>query len=358
MPLTVLSIAFPFAPVGPGAVGGAEQILSDLDQALVAAGHTSLVAACNGSQPAGRLFSIPLPAREVLDEADRGWCRKQFQVAIDHALSSHRVDLIHMHGLDFYEYALPGDVPVLVTLHLPIAWYPAQIWKKYKGRVRFCCVSESQRRSCPPELRGAAVVENGVVLPPFCQTEQRGDFAVAMGRICPEKNFHAALEAGTLADTRVLLLGQVFPYPEHRRYFHEKIEPLLQSSEAFVKHEFLGLLSIPRRQNLLAQAKCFLHPTLAPETSSLVAMEALAAGTPVIAYRSGALPEIVEDGKTGFLVDGVEEMAQAIRNVHTISSEACRNAAEQRFSRERMVQDYFRLFESLLEKQPREKLYA
>jgi hypothetical protein len=122
MPLTVLSIAFPFAPVSPEAVGGAEQILSCLDQALVAAGEISLVVACEGSRSSGKLFSAPLPEREVLEEIDRSWCRKQFQAAIDSALSSHRIDLIHMHGLDFDEYALPAMIPLLVTLHMPIAW--------------------------------------------------------------------------------------------------------------------------------------------------------------------------------------------------------------------------------------------
>jgi glycosyltransferase involved in cell wall biosynthesis len=166
-----------------------------------------------------------------------------------------------------------------------------------------------------------------------------------MGRICPEKNAHAALEAGTLAGTRVLLAGQVFPYGEHRQYFNEKIEPLLQGG-----HTFLGPVSAEAKHDLLARAKCLLHPTLAPETSSLAAMEAMAAGTPVIAYRSGALPEIVEDGVTGFLVGSVEEMAGAIRSVGAISPAACRSAAERRFSKERMAHQYFELYNSLVQR--------
>jgi len=353
MPLTVLSIAYPFAPTGPCAVGGAEQILSELDHALVSAGHISLVVACEGSQAAGTLYSAPMP-RELLNDADRLWSRNRFQAAIDRALSSQHVDLIHMHGLNFHEYKLPSNVPVLVTLHLPIAWYLQDVWTKYGPNVQFQCVSETQRRTCPPELRNPALVTNGVA-----QSEtiaKTGDFAIALGRICPEKNQHAALKAGTLANTRVLLGGSVFPYPDHEQYFREKVEPLLGSESP--GHAFLGPLLPERKQRLLAQAKCLLHPTLAPETSSLVAMEALAAGTPVIAYHSGALPEIVEDGVTGFLVDSVDEMAAAIRKAHTIDPEVCRSTARRRFSRERMVRHYFDLYRQLTRTTRPEKLYA
>ena len=355
MALTILNVAYSFAPVGPHAVGGAEQILSDIDRALVSVGHRSLVTACEGSQTAGILFSAPLPDA-LLNDADRRWSRDQFQAAIDRALFLHRVDLIHMHGLDFHEYNLPADIPVLVTLHLPIGWYPQDIWTRYGPNVQFQCVSRSQRASCPPDLQDLPVVENGVALPGAI--EKTGDFAIALGRICPEKNMHVALEAGSLAGTRVLLGGHVFPYPSHIQYFGEKIQPLLGGDDGSSGHAFLGLLLPKRKHHLLAQAKCLLHPTLAPETSSLVAMESLAAGTPVIAYRSGALPDIVEDGVTGFLVGSVEEMAAAIRKAHTINPAVCRTVAELRFSKERMVQDYFHLYRELIGVRQLENLYA
>lgn len=347
MPLTVLNVAFAFAPVGPHAVGGAEQILTELDGALTAAGHTSLVLACEGSQTAGTLFPTPLLGSDLYDEDSRLWCAKQRQACLDHILSQHDVDLIHMHGLDFYEYKFPWDIPVLVTLHLPVSWYPREIWERYGDRVQFQCVSENQRRSCPPELRDSPVILNGVA-PPACM-ESKSDFAIALGRICPEKNQHEALEAGSLAGVRVLLGGQVFPYQDHRTYFYEEIVPLLNRDGPTPRHEFLGPLTPLRKQQLLGQARCLLHPTLAPETSSLVAMEALAAGTPVIAYGSGALPEIVDDGITGFLVKNVGEMASAIHRVDEIRLEDCRAAARQRFSRERMIQDYFQLYAVMTE---------
>lgn len=346
MSLTVLSIAFAFAPVGPYGVGGAEKILSELDAALVAEGQRSLVAACAGSLVAGELFPAPMPERTLINESDRRWYRWRFQAAIDRALSKYSVDLIHMHGMDFDEHVLPAGIPALVTLHAPLARYRPEAWASHAGSTHFQCVSETQRRDCPKVLGDVSVIGNGVPLPDSDISREREDFAVTIGRICPEKNVHEALQAGTLARTRVLVGGHLFHFQEHGEYFHNQVEPLLGHEE--VKHSYLGPLETGRRQRLLARARCLLQPSLAPEVSSLAAMEALAAGTPVIAYRSGALTEIVEDGATGFLADNVAEMAEAIRNVDQISHEACRAAAEQRFSRDRMVRHYFDLYGALL----------
>ena len=354
MPLTVLNIAFPFAAVSPETAGGAEQILGALDQALVAAGHTSLVAASEGSRPAGKLFSFALPFGKELDEPNKRWCRKQLQAAIDRALASQPVDLVHMHGMDFHEYTLPPHLPALVTLHMPLSWHPSDIWSRLRRRYHFCCVSNPQQRSCPPELKGCSVIENGVEFPPDWERTS-GDYALVMGRICPEKNAHEALEAGSLAGTQVLLAGQVFAYREHQEYLRTRLQPLLNTP---ADHRLLGPQSPAERRALLREAKCLLHPTLAPETSSLVAMEALAAGVPVIAYPSGALAEIVEHGVSGLLVNNVREMADAIRNVEQISRAECRRQAEARFSQQRMIDHYFALYQSLAQKTSPVRRYA
>jgi glycosyltransferase involved in cell wall biosynthesis len=230
------------------------------------------------------------------------------------------------------------------------------MWSGLAPNVQLQCVSETQRRSCAPELRDIPVIANGVDIPPHVE-KSRG-FAIVLGRICPEKNQHAALEAGHRANFPVLLGGQVFPWRNHLAYFREKVEPLLQANGSCIQHKFCGPLPPERKHRLLAQARCLLHPTLAPETSSLVAMEALAAGTPVIAFPSGALPEIVDDGVTGFLVQNIDEMAEAIRRVDTIRPCVCREAARCRFSRARMVHQYFELYESLVQAHSRWRLYA
>jgi glycosyltransferase involved in cell wall biosynthesis len=348
--LTVLSIAFPFAPVGPQAVGGAEQVLTHLDRALTDAGHRSVVVACEGSRPSGQLIPVSLPDDVVLEEPVLSSIRRNCQESIDRALRAFSVDLIHMHGLDFYRYSLPREIPTLVTLHMPISWYDPGVLKTFGKRAQFCCVSNAQKSTCPPYLSETPVIENGVEVSTASEHSEKSDFAVVMGRICEEKNQHAALEAGSRAGTRVLVSGQVFPYPEHKRYFDEKVTPLLCPTSNGVTHEFIGPVFSTQKIRILASAKCLLHPTLAPETSSLIAMEAIAAGTPVIAYPAGALRDIISDGKTGFLVRNVAEMADAILRVDSISRDRCRDEAVRRFSRDEMARRYFRIYQTLLNK--------
>lgn len=351
MKLSVLHIAYPFAPVGSHACGGAEQVLTDLDRALVVAGHRSAVVACEGSEAMRRLYTAPVPqGRLDASETDHRFWQERFQQAINGAFAAQHFDLVHMHGLDWHRYLIPANVPVLVTLHMPVDWYPASMWQQAGRNVHFQCVSEHQRQNCPDSA--ASVVENGVDLGGFDPHARRHKHAIALGRICPEKNLHEALEAGTLANTPVMVGGQTFPYETHLDYERKCFRPALRGNGRFRnQHCFLGPLKPARKQKLLSAAKCLLHPTLAPETSSLVAMEALAAGTPVIAYRSGALPEIVKDGVTGFLVNNVAEMAEAIANVDSIDRQACRDAAERCFSRERMARGYLDLYARLLNQQ-------
>ncbi len=340
MSLHILSIAYPFAPTGPCAVGGAEQVLTVVEEHLVTRGLHSTVVACSGSAAAGRLISSDVPPGLITPER-REQVTEAHQRGIDRAVAA-GVDLIHMHGIDFHRYRVPAQVPVLVTLHMPPAWYPEQIWH-LPPNYQLQCVSELQRLACPAYLRDRLpVVTNGVALPSIAPQRKRR-FALLLSRICPEKNLDAGLDAARQAGLPVLLAGSTFPYEEHLRYLREEIEPRLGRQA-----RLLGPVTGARKQRLLAAARCLLIPSLAPETSSLIAMEALAAGTPVIAYRSGALPEIVEDGRTGFLVDNVDAMAAAITRFDAVEASACRAAAAARFPAARMVDEYLALYARML----------
>jgi glycosyltransferase involved in cell wall biosynthesis len=337
--LSVLSIAYPFAPVRPDPVGGAEQILARLDRALSEAGHRSTVIAAADSSITGRLSAIPV-LRGMIDASQRARAYQAVRTALSEILTRERVDLIHLHSLDFFHYPPPPGVPVLVTLHLPLDHYPAAALRPRRPATWLLPVSASQARSAPC-LPLLPPIENGVDLPPRKPHARRG-YALALGRICPEKNFADALDASRSAGCPLLLAGRVYDYPEHLRYFAAEITPRLDHSRRWI-----GCIAGGRKRRLLAGARCVLIPSRIAETSSLVAMEALAAGVPVIAYPAGALPEIIEHGRTGFIAEDVHSMARAIRAAARIDPEDCRRAARERFSAQRMIAEYLALYERL-----------
>ncbi len=342
--LTVLNIAYPLAPVGIDSVGGSEQVLSSLDRALAAAGHRSVVIACRGSQVAGKLHSFPAPPMDgPITDAIHSFRQDAIRAITADVLRRERVDVIHMHGLDFYSYLPPPGPPMLATLHLPPGWYPPEALAPDRGETWVNGVSESQMRGVPPGPRLLPPIPNGVPVARLGAVQpRRCRFALMLARVCPEKGLHLALDAARAAAVPVLLAGGVFPYPAHQSYFHAEILPRLDRHR-----RYLGPVGFARKRRLLAAARCLLVPSLVAETSSLVAMEAAACGTPVIAFRNGALPEVVEDGRTGFLVDDVAGMAEAMRRVHLIDPAVCRETARRRFSTERMAAAYIDCYHML-----------
>lgn len=341
MTLTIVNVAYALCTVG-NSVGGAEQVLSAIDHALVDAGATSIVVACEGSDVHGVLRATPAPRPAIIDERVHAAARAAHARAIAAALDAQPVDVVHLHGVDFSEYLPAAGVPVLVTLHLPPSWYPADALVPSRPDTFVHCVSESQRRSCPPSHALLPTIPNGVAIPARAPVLGARRGVVALGRICPEKGFHVALAAARRAGVPMILAGRVFPYPAHLEHWTRELVPLLDDARRFI-----GPVDAQRRTELLAHARCVLIPSLVPETSSLVAMEALAAGTPVVAFGKGALPEIVDHGVTGFLVHDEQEMADAIHATATLDPEACRAAAIARFSVEAMTRRYLERYATL-----------
>lgn len=360
----MLSVGFPFATVGPEAVGGAEVVLSEIEKALPSLGFRSVVVAREGSAPLGRLYATPAVAGEI-DEAARARVEAAQQANIDQALREHPVSLVHLHGLDFHRYRFPADLPIVVTIHLPPGWYPKSVWT-LPPNYHLICVSETQKADCPEGARDRIeVIGNGVTLPDRASLRPEGKYALMLSRICPEKNLHTGFAAARLAGIPAILAGEVFPYRDHLRYFAEEIEPCLTVTQlqhtarrhhAGADARFLGPVTGAAKARLLSRAACLLLPSLAPETSSLVAMEALAAGVPVVAVASGAVPEIVENGRTGFLVpskgDTVANLASALKKVPCLDRELCRETAETHLSVETMLQAYATLYRQLARQVP------
>lgn len=334
MPLRILNVSYPLAPVGPDAVGGVEQIIHLLDRHLVSLGHRSIVVAPEGSRVTGELIAAAAPP----DRIDRDTYARAVEAhrhAVETALARESVDVVHLHGHDFDEYLPAPGPPVLVTIHLPPELITARFSRIRRPLTWATAVSRTQhvRLSHVPFL--LPPIENGVDVENLPRAVERRGFALALGRICPEKGFHLAMDSARRAGVPFLLAGRTFPFPDHQRYFERDVLPQLDS-----ERRFIGPVSLRQKRRLLSAARCVLIPSVVQETSSLVAMEALACGTPVIGFANGALPDIIDHGNTGFIVRSVAEMAEAIADVHRLDSNACREAARRRYSSALMAQRY------------------
>lgn len=339
--LTILSVAYPLLPAGPDSGGGAEQVLFLLDRGLVQAGYQSIVIAARGSTVSGKLIETAVFDDEITNKA-REDAQQAHLRCIKRVLQCEPIDLIHFHGLDFYAYQPAHRVAKLATLHLPAAWYPESIFSS--PDIQLNCVSTTQAKS-RLEAMDLPVVPNGIDTEWYANecTERR--HLLWLGRICPEKGVHIALQVARRLDLPMIVAGPVHPFRDHQDYFSNQVQPLLDSIRTYV-----GTVGIEQKTELLAQARCLLIPSLVAETSSLVAMEAISSGTPVIAFRSGALPEIIDDGRTGFIVDSEDEMANAVEQIDTISARACKLIARARFDYRRMVNGYLSLYRKTIER--------
>lgn len=342
--LTILQVGYPLAPVGPDAVGGAEQVLYHLEAGLSSRGHETIVVACDGSQVSGWLAPVPR-VRPPYDEAAIGAARARHAEAVREALLRWPVDLVHMHGFDFDTYLPPAGRPVLATLHCPASWYAPEALDPVRKDLWLNAVSERQHEELSPNPRLLPFVENGVPVEAFATRHARRDFALLLARIAPEKGVREALEAAHTADLPLLICGELFPYPEHQRYFAEEITPLLDE-----RRRYLGPVGFARKRRLLAAARCVVIPSRVEETSSLVAREALASGTPVVAFRQGALMAAVDHGGTGYLVNDVPEMAAAMQAATEIHPADCRAVARERFSLQHMVDGYVDLYRTIIQR--------
>jgi len=188
MSLTVLQVAYPLAPAGLDAVGGAEQVLSHLDRALVAAGHRSLVIACAGSKVAGTLIETPAISGPITEQA-RAQAQAAHRRAIQEALARWPVDVVHLHGLDFDAYLPPPGPAVLVTLHLPPDWYAPGALHPQRPRTWLHCVSAAQARACPSDAPLLPMIGRTMRGPMLCKAAVGLVLALAPASVFAQTSF-------------------------------------------------------------------------------------------------------------------------------------------------------------------------
>ena len=344
--LSILYVAYPLLAVTEESAGGAEQMLLAVECAMNARGCRTIVAAADGSRVCGELLATGAPASAPDQYESR---EREHSACLLEYLRSHpgQFDLIHDQSGSFFRHAMECAVPVLATLHLPRAFYLKMncIFNSPAPSAYYNCVSNSQWHSFHDLPNLLDVVENGIAVEQFPLTRDKDDYVLWLGRICQEKAPHLAIAAAQSARLPIVVAGQIYPFSYHQAYFERAIRPHLNGRS---RVRFIDTPLASQKVRLLRHARALLLTSTVEETSSLVAMEAMACGTPVVAFRRGAFPEIVADGETGFIVDTVEEMASALSEVDDISPEKCRQRVERHFSASRMAKEYEELYRRVL----------
>jgi glycosyltransferase involved in cell wall biosynthesis len=344
----ILYVAYPLLPVEPESAGGAEQALATVERHAADAGWQTTIAACNGSVAAGHVYTTGLPGRGRLQSAfahESRHCQKVLELISVRAAIGTGFDGVHDHSGSFFAQAHKLNVPVLATLHLPRSFYPEQAFHRVPENLFFNCVSRAQNKSFADVPNLAGVVPNGIPLDRFPFREIKKDYLLWLGRICEEKGTHIALDAAKRAGLPIVVAGEVYPFAYHHDYFESQVRPRLQQmGEQAV---FAERPSFRDKVALLQNARAVLITSTADETSSLVAMEAAACGTPDVALPRGAISEVEAPNTTGIMVDEIADLPIAMAATARIKSRTCREYAQQHFSAAQMYAEYERLYERL-----------
>jgi len=335
-------VAPPWTPVPPPLYGGTELIVDLLCRGFVAAGHDVLLFTTGDS-------TCPVPRRWVLDEADgfrMGTAASEARhvLAAYAAMAEADVEIVHDHTIigPLYAEAFPR-LPIVGTAHGPFNADLYDFYDHVARRHSLVCISEHQR-STAPDVPVRRVIHHGIEAETFPFGEGRGGYALFLGRMARDKGVHRAAAACRKAGVPLRIVAKMREPAEHL-YFVEEVEPLLSA-------EITYMGEVPHNQKiaLLADAMALVNPIRWPEPFGLVMTEALACGTPVVTFAEGAAPEIVEDGRTGFLCADDDEMADALVRVPELDRAECRAAVEGHFSARRMVADHLELFAQLLDR--------
>jgi glycosyltransferase involved in cell wall biosynthesis len=334
--------------VPPRLYGGTERVVAFLTDELDRLGHSVTLFASGDSQTRGTLVPIRPQALRLsgssLGEVTAHTClvEKVAQRASD-------FDIVHFHIPDLHlPIARRLSTPHVTTMHGRLDMPELRPLFQEFNDAPLVSISEAQRRPLP-EAWWAATIHHGLPADLLTFQPAAGSYFAFLGRISPEKRVDRAIAIAETCQCPLRIAAKIDAMD--RAYFERDIAPLLASPLV----EFLGEIDEARKDAFIGGAKALLFPIDWPEPFGLVMIEALACGVPVIAFRAGSVPEVLDHGVTGFIVDSVEDAVDAARRIDTINRRTCRDAFERRFSATRMARDYVTVYERLIALGAREK---
>lgn len=340
-PLRIAMVAPPWFHIPPAAYGGIEAMVADLTNGLVERGHyVTLIAA--GAQGTRAQQFIPVYTEPPSARLGEPMPEVVHAAAVGAVLADLDVDIVHDHTLAGPLLARGRRVPTVVTAHGPVGGEPGDYLACLGNSVEVVAISaaQAQRR---PDINWIATVHNSIDVASFPLGAGDGRYVLFLGRFNPDKGAHVAIDAARAAGRHILLAGKLNE-PAERDYFEREIRPRLGRDAQYV-----GEADASTKRELYAGAEALVFPVCWEEPFGLVMIEAMACGTPVVALRRGSVAEIVQHGRTGFVLDHPDQLPSAIRVASELDRKDCRSHVEKNFDAPVMVSGHEAVYRTLVE---------
>lgn len=330
--------------VPPKRYGGTERVVYTLTEELVRRGHEVTLFASGDSETSARLESVYPRALREAKLRDIYGTNEYTLLHVGQAYElQDEFDIIHDHIAPIsLSTANLATTPVVMTMHGPFTGKNRKLFELLRGPH---IVTTSQSQLYPlPNINHAATIHHGLNMEDYPFSAEHDGYLLYVGRICEEKGVHYALDVAQVLDIPLILAAKLEPFDAP--YFKQYIEPRLSE-----RIKWVGEVGEEERNRLMSRAKAFLHPVIFREPFGLTLIEAMACGCPVVAFNRGAIPELIKTGVTGYVVEDVEGMIDAVRNIDGILRSACREHALGNFSAAKMADSYEELFKKLVNKE-------
>ncbi|MBI3255453.1 MAG: glycosyltransferase family 4 protein [Candidatus Andersenbacteria bacterium] len=332
--------------VPPVKYGGIEVVVANLAEGLVKKGHDVTLFGTGDSKTSAKLVPLVPKAIRRLPEAKSTEIREMWKhISISQALSAikeEHFDIIHSHTSFYYvPFAMHAAAPSVTTLHGSLeAPVDNFVFPQFPDH-NYISISNNQREPLP-QLNYVATVYNGIDVNKFTPLYEPGKYLAFLGRIMPDKGIDEAIKVARHTGLPLKIAAKIDPYDQE--YYDQVIKPQIDGQSI----EYLGEVDHAGKNELLKNAIALLFPILWREPFGLVMAEAMACGTPVIGLRRGSVEEVVSNGETGFVVDTMEEMVEAVKKISTIKRELCRQRAEANFSMDTMISGYEAAYKKII----------